>query len=148
MHMPDREGPESSVSDLSVHARKGRHMRLSRSAQLGAIATAVASFCVIAAAPAPSPGAAGVDDPYFPLLGNGGFDARHYDLDVAYNPDTDRLDGRTTLTARATQNLSSFDLDLQQLEVTAAEVNGRPARFTRAGDDIRITPRQSLRKGQ
>ncbi|MEU6381579.1 M1 family metallopeptidase [Streptomyces sp. NPDC046909] len=123
-------------------------MRLSRSARLGAIATAVASFCVIAAAPAPSPGAPGLDDPYFPLLGNGGFDARHYTLDVAYNPDTDRLDGRTTLTARANQNLSSFDLDLQKLEVTRVEVNGRRAQFTRDGDEIVITPRESLRKGR
>ncbi|NUS76038.1 MAG: M1 family metallopeptidase [Streptomyces sp.] len=123
-------------------------MRLSRSAQLGAIATAVASFCVIAAAPAPSPGAAGIGDPYFPLLGNGGFDARHYDLDVAYNPDTDRLDGRTTLTARATQNLSSFDLDLQQLEVTRVEVNGKRAQFTREGDELRVTPRGALSKGR
>ncbi|MFI9834911.1 M1 family metallopeptidase [Streptomyces sp. NPDC051913] len=123
-------------------------MRLSRSAQLGAIATAVASFCVIAAAPAPSPGAPGLGDTYFPLLGNGGFDARHYDLDVAYNPDTDRLDGRTTLTARATQNLSSFDLDLQQLEVTGVEVNGRRAQFTRDGDELRVTPRGALPKGR
>ncbi|WP_097269248.1 M1 family metallopeptidase [Streptomyces sp. TLI_55] len=123
-------------------------MRLSRSARLGAVATAAASFMVIAASPAPTPGAPGLGDPYFPLLGNGGFDARHYDLDVAYNPDTDRLDGRTTLTARATQNLSAFDLDLQQLEVTRVEVNGKRAQFTRDGDEIVITPRESLRKGK
>ncbi|MDH6219445.1 M1 family metallopeptidase [Streptomyces pseudovenezuelae] len=123
-------------------------MKLSRSARLGALATAAASFLVIAAAPAPSAGAPGIGDPYFPDLGNGGFDARHYDLDVAYNPDTDRLDGRTTLTARATKSLSSFDLDLQKLEVTRVEVNGRRAQFTRTGDELRITPRQSLRKGR
>ncbi|MFC8349228.1 M1 family metallopeptidase [Streptomyces sp. NPDC057280] len=123
-------------------------MRLSRSARLGAVATAAASFMVIAASSAPTPGGAGLGDPYFPLLGNGGFDARHYALDVAYNPDTDRLDGRTTLTARATQNLSAFDLDLQQLEVTRVEVNGRRARFTRDGDEIVITPRDALRKGK
>ncbi|MGW6008463.1 M1 family metallopeptidase [Streptomyces sp. NPDC055210] len=121
-------------------------MALSRSARLGALATAAASFCLIAAAPAPHPGADGVGDPYFPQLGNGGFDVRHYGLDVAYNPDTDRLDGRTTITARATQNLSSFDLDLQKLEVTKIEVNGRRAQFTREGDEIRISPRDSLRK--
>ncbi|MEU4999583.1 M1 family metallopeptidase [Streptomyces sp. NPDC021622] len=121
-------------------------MALSRSARLGALATATASFCLIAAAPAPHPGSDGVGDPYFPQLGNGGFDVRHYGLDVAYNPDTDRLDGRTTITARATQNLSSFDLDLQKLEVTRIEVNGRRAHFTREGDEIRISPRDHLRK--
>ncbi|MEU9978959.1 M1 family metallopeptidase [Streptomyces sp. NPDC051014] len=123
-------------------------MRLSRSARLAAVATAAAASFVIAAAPAPVQGAPGIGDPYFPELGNGGFDARHYDLDVAYNPDTDRLDGVTTLTARATQNLSSFDLDLQKLEVARVEVNGRNARFTRSGDEITITPRNTLPKGR
>ncbi|WP_340376087.1 M1 family metallopeptidase [Streptomyces sp. SS7] len=122
-------------------------MALSRSARLGALATAAASFLVIAASAAPAPGADGIGDSYFPQLGNGGFDARHYDLSLAYDPGTDRLDGRTTITARATQNLSSFDLDLQQLEVTRVEVNGRRAQFTRDGDEIRITPRGTLRKG-
>ncbi|MGW6061251.1 M1 family metallopeptidase [Streptomyces sp. NPDC055189] len=120
-------------------------MALSRSARLGALATAAASFCLIAAAPGPHPGSDGVGDPYFPQLGNGGFDVRHYGLDLAYNPDTDRLDGRTTISARATQNLSSFNLDLQKLEVTKIEVNGRRAKFTRAGDEIRVSPRESLR---
>ncbi|MFD8817184.1 M1 family metallopeptidase [Streptomyces sp. NPDC059627] len=123
-------------------------MRLSRSARLAAVATAAAASFVIAAAPPPPPGADGIGDPYFPQLGNGGFDARHYDLDVAYAPDTGRLDGRTTLTARATQNLSAFDLDLQKLEVTKVEVNGRRARFTRTGDEITVTPRDALSKGR
>ncbi|MER5472661.1 M1 family metallopeptidase [Streptomyces sp. NPDC002935] len=123
-------------------------MALSRSARLGALATAMASFCLIAASSAPTPGADGIGDAYFPQLGNGGFDARHYALDVAYNPDTDRLDGRTTLTARATQSLSAFDLDLQKLDVTKVEVNGRRAHFTREGDEIHITPRGVLAKGK
>ncbi|WP_329185856.1 M1 family metallopeptidase [Streptomyces sp. NBC_01428] len=123
-------------------------MALSRSARLGALATAAVSFFLVAASSAPTPGADGIGDTYFPQLGNGGFDARHYALDVAYDPATDRLDGRTTLTARATQNLSSFDLDLQKLDVTKVEVNGRRAHFTRSGDEIRVTPRGPLAKGR
>ncbi|MCZ0986794.1 M1 family metallopeptidase [Streptomyces diastatochromogenes] len=123
-------------------------MALSRSARLGTLATAAASFLVIAAAPAPTAGAPGIGDPYFPQLGNGGFDARHYALDIAYDPDSGRLDGRTTLTARATQNLSSFDLDLQQLEITRVEVDGRRAQFTRDGDEVTVTPRRALAKGR
>src|SRR5690242_15399470 len=123
-------------------------MALSRSARSGALATAIASLLLVAASSAPTPGADGTGDTYFPQLGNGGFDARHYALDVAYDPGTDRLDGRTTLTARATQNLSAFDLDLQKLDVTRVEVNGRAARFTREGDEIRITPRAVLPKGR
>ncbi|MFG3010763.1 M1 family metallopeptidase [Streptomyces cinerochromogenes] len=123
-------------------------MAFSRSARLGAVATAAASFLVIAASSAPTPGAPGIGDPYFPQLGNGGYDARHYDLGLAYTPDTGRLDGRTTLTARATQKLSSFDLDLQRLEVTGVQVDGRRAEFTRDGDEITVTPRRALPEGR
>ncbi|WP_416973107.1 M1 family metallopeptidase [Streptomyces sp. 4F14] len=123
-------------------------MALSRSAWAGAATAAAATLFVVAASPAPTPGADGVGDTYFPQLGNGGYDALHYDLGVAYNPDTDRLDGTTTVTARATQNLSGFDLDLQKLEVTRVEVNGKKAKFTREGDEIKITPRQFLKKGR
>ncbi|MEU0008495.1 M1 family metallopeptidase [Streptomyces sp. NPDC006314] len=123
-------------------------MALSRSARLGSLATAAASLLAIAASPAPAPGDPGIGDPYFPQLGNGGFDARHYDLDIDYAPDTGRLNGRATLTARATRKLSSFDLDLQQLEITKVEVNGRHARFTRNGDEVTVTPKQRLRGGR
>ncbi|MEU6368166.1 M1 family metallopeptidase [Streptomyces sp. NPDC046931] len=122
-------------------------MALSRSARLGTLAATAASFLVIAASSAPSPGADGIGDSYFPQLGNGGFDARHYALDVAYDPGSGRLDGRTTIRARATHSLTSFDLDLQKLDVTRIEVNGRRAAFTRAGDEIRITPRGVLPRG-
>ncbi|AOP49663.1 M1 family metallopeptidase [Streptomyces lydicus] len=118
-----------------------------------ALATAVASAATLAAAPvasaapAPTPGAPGAGDPYFPELGNGGFDALHYDLGVSYQPDSGRLDGRTTLTARATQNLSGFDLDLQKLTVDSVRVNGHRARFTRSGDEIAVRPGFPLHRG-
>ncbi|PBC85194.1 MULTISPECIES: M1 family metallopeptidase [unclassified Streptomyces] len=127
-------------------------MALSRSARRTsrwlALATAVASAATIAAAPAASPGAPGIGDPYFPQLGNGGFDALHYDLGVSYHPGSGRLDGRTTLTARATQNLSAFDLDLQKLTVDSVRVNGRRAHFTRSGDEISVRPDFPLRRGK
>jgi hypothetical protein len=74
------------------------------------------------AAPAP-PGDA---DPYFPLEGNGGYDVRHYDLTFSYDPATDRLDAVNAIRAVATQKLSRFDLDLQQLDVSAVTVNATP----------------------
>ncbi|WP_443065721.1 M1 family metallopeptidase [Streptomyces sp. NBC_00557] len=116
--------------------------------RLTAVATALTSFFALAAVSPPAPGASGVGDPYFPNLGNGGFDALHYDLDLGYTPSSGRLDGRTTLTARATQNLSSFDLDLQQLKVEGVTVNGSPAPWVRDGDELRVTPRSPLPKGR
>ncbi|MGW7248218.1 M1 family metallopeptidase [Streptomyces decoyicus] len=127
-------------------------MALSRSARRTsrwlALATAVASAATIAAAPGASPGAPGIGDPYFPELGNGGFDALHYDLGVSYHPGSGRLDGRTTLAARATQNLSAFHLDLQKLTVDSVRVNGRRAHFARSGDEISVRPDFPLRRGK
>jgi hypothetical protein len=91
-----------------------------------------------------SPGAPGIGDPYFPLAGNGGYDVSHYDLDVTYDPATDVLDGRATIKARATQNLSSFNLDLDGLEVRRVEVDGRSAAFSRDGGELTITPKRGL----
>jgi aminopeptidase N len=96
------------------------------------------------AAPGGSVGADGVGDPYFPLLGNGGYDVRHYDMTLAYDPATDRLDATAVIEARALQDLSRFDLDLQQLDVSAVRVNGDPAAFTRDGQELRITPHNRL----
>ena len=74
---------------------------------LGACMTWTAA---IAAGATFSPGSAGLGDPYFPLDGNGGYDVKHYLLDITYNPDTDVLRGTAGIQARATQNLSRSPL--------------------------------------
>ena len=87
-----------------------------------------------AAAAAPKPGALSVGDPLFPQIGNGGYDALHYDLELDYDPAANRLqDGtRTKMVARATQDLSSFGLDFQRdLAITSVTVDGQPAAFER-----------------
>ena len=93
------------------------------------LAVLTAACFVVGAGPANaqsySPGASGIGDPYFPLEGNGGYDVQHYDLSFSYDPATDRLDALNKITAKATQNLSRFDLDLQQVTVKGVEVNDR-----------------------
>ncbi len=42
-----------------------------------------------------------------------------------YEPATDTLSGTAAITARATQNLSSFNLDFEGLTVRSVTVNGR-----------------------
>src|SRR3546814_8508160 len=51
-----------------------------------------------------SPGAAGVGDPYFPELGNGGYDVISYDLELVWDADAGRLSGSTTIVAEATRS--------------------------------------------
>jgi aminopeptidase N len=94
------------------------------------------------------PGAPGVGDPYFPLEGNGGYDTQHYDLTFSYDPATDRLEGLAVITAKATQDLSRFDLDLQQLDVSSVTVNLRRADFNRDGQELQITPKNGIHKGR
>ena len=95
----------------------------------------------------PRPGAAGVGDRLYPLLGNGGYDVLHYDLGLYYATDdpAQPLNGSEVLTARATQALSRFDLDFSGAEVDGIAVNGDPATFTRRGQELVITPSSPLR---
>ena len=98
-------------------------------------------------APPGSPGASGVGDPYFPGLGNGGYDIDHYDLDLTWTADEGVLAGVATITATTTQDLSRFDLDLSGLDVRAVQVDGQPATVTRDGDELVITPSAPIASG-
>lgn len=119
-----------------------------------ALVTALALVLAGSAVPAkagpgapPGPGDPGIGDPYFPGDGNGGYDVRHYDLNLRYSPATDRLAGVATIRARATQALSRFNLDLNGLRVAAVWVNGRAANWRHVDDELTIRPRWSLAKG-
>jgi aminopeptidase N len=92
-------------------------------------------------------GSPGVGDPYFPLAGNGGYDAQHYDLTLSYSPRTNRLVGRTVVQARALVLLTRFDLDFKGMRVRAVTVDGQPAAFRRAGQELQITPAAPLAAG-
>jgi aminopeptidase N len=97
---------------------------------------------------APTPGASGIGDPYFPHDGNGGIDVLHYDVRDSYSFQTGRLTGRTGLDVRATQDLSRFDLDFL-LPVSAVTVDGKRARFRRSGDhELRIRPAGPIAAGR
>ena len=93
------------------------------------------------------PGASGIGDGYFPLDGNGGYDVDHYDLSISYDPKTDALRGIARIDATATQNLSTFNLDLDGLHVRAVRINGRLARWSRERGELTISPREGLRRG-
>lgn len=95
-----------------------------------------------------TPGGSGVRDPYFPKAGNGGYDVTHYDLDLAYDPDDRHLTGTAALTARATQDLTAFHLDLHGLDVESVTVEGEHARWNRAGQELTVRPHDDLHDGE
>jgi aminopeptidase N len=71
----------------------------------------------------------------------------HYALDIRYDPDTDRIDGRVAIAATATQPLTRFDLDLHGLTVAEVKVNGAAATSSRLSDELMITPPATLPAG-
>lgn len=93
-------------------------------------------------------GAPGVGDAYFPLAGNGGYDAAHYDLDLRYEPSTRQFRGRATITATATADLQSFHLDLRGFDIETLRVDGKRARYTRDGQELNVSPRPKLKAGE
>ncbi|MFJ4523177.1 M1 family metallopeptidase [Streptomyces sp. NPDC088810] len=95
-----------------------------------------------------TPGGSGVRDPYFPKSGNGGYDVGHYDLTLDYTPATRRLTGTAVVTARATRDLSAFDLDLAGLHVDSVDVEGKDARWSRAGQELTVRPHDDLSEGE
>lgn len=106
------------------------------------LATAVPA----SAADDPIDGARTSGDAMFPNVGNGGYDALDYDIDIAWSPTgvannviTGQFDSAsTTMTARALAPLRSFSLDFEGLNVTSVFVNGQPATWTRDVDAAAI----------
>ncbi len=94
-----------------------------------------------------TPGAPGLGDPYLPLAGNGGYDIAHYDLDLTYDPDTDVLVGVETITARATQNLSRFNLDFVGMTLHSLKVDRQAAAWSRDDGELVVTPAKGIRRG-
>jgi aminopeptidase N len=88
--------------------------------------------------PAGEAGAPGVGDPYFPGLGNGGYDVQHYDL--VLDTDGAAVVASATITAVATVPLDTFSLDFVGLEIDAISIDGEAAPFTRALGELVVDP--------
>lgn len=93
------------------------------------------------------PGADGIGDRYYPKAGNGGYDVGNYDLDVTYDPATDVLDGIATITATATANLTSFNLDFSGLATTEVTVDGAAAKSDQQSGELVVTPAANIVQG-
>jgi len=104
------------------------------------IALAVTTVFLAAAASAPAaftPGSKSLGDPIFPQIGNGGYRVRHYAIDLDYDPATNRFQSgtKTTIVARARQDLSRFSLDFQQdLQIDSVKVGGVAAKRVKRAD--------------
>ena len=93
-------------------------------------------------------GSSGIGDPYYPLLGNSGYDVQHYSLDLDLDVDGASITaGSATIEAIALLDLCAFNLDFLGLEIDASSVDGQPASFTRHGGELTIDPATPLPAG-
>ena len=95
------------------------------------------------------PGAPGIGDPYYPLLGNGGYDVEHYTLDLDLDVAAGSIrEGVATIDAVATQDLSAFNLDYRGPVIDAVSVDGAAATWRRDKGELTITPRDAIAAGE
>ncbi len=95
----------------------------------------------------PIRGTPGLDDPLYPQLGNGGYDVQHYTIKLTVDVDTNTISGTTTIAATALDDLAAFNLDLIDLTIVDLTLNQEAASYTRAGQELTITPTLSLEMG-
>src|SRR3954471_5788505 len=94
-----------------------------------------------------SAGARSAGDRLFPEIGNGGYDATHYDLTVRYDPATKLLQGTAQIDAVAQQNLSEYSFDLFKVPVSSVLVGGAPANFKQEAGKLIVTPPAGIPAG-
>jgi aminopeptidase N len=95
------------------------------------------------------PGSDGAGDEYYPQAGNGGYDALHYLLNLTVDVEENFLDAVTTIQARATQDLSAFNLDFSNdLEISELMVRNVAADFTHENNELTVTPANVIREGE
>ncbi|MBN0046467.1 M1 family metallopeptidase [Streptomyces actuosus] len=108
---------------------------------------AALSTCLVAADAPPAP--LGVGDRLFPQLGNPGYDVASYDLSFTYSGDnSEPLKAVTTIDAWTTAPLERVNLDFAHGDVESVEVDGEPAAFAGAGEDLVVTPARRLPGGR
>ncbi|MFF5187805.1 M1 family metallopeptidase [Streptomyces sp. NPDC000345] len=111
-----------------------------------ALLASAVSVCLVAASAPAAP--LGVGDRLFPYLGNPGYDVAAYDLSFTYSGSNSKpLQAVTAIDAWTTATLERINLDFAHGKVDSVEVDGLPAAFESAGDDLVVTPRNPLMPG-
>ncbi len=78
-----------------------------------------------------------VEDENYPYVGDPGVDALHYELDLAWAPESHTLEGVETLVFRATADAERFQLDFgEPLTVSALTLDGDDQDFEEDGKNL------------
>lgn len=110
---------------------------------------AFAVSLVHAQSPGGQPGSDGIGDPYFPKMGNGGYDAQHYTLDLTVDVKNNTISGTVTMDAKVTEDLSSFDLDFTGFQISAVTLDGKPVQYNHKDGELVVIPQAApLKTGE
>ena len=101
-----------------------------------------------AAAQGPVEGDAGIGDVLYPTLGNGGYDALHYTLDLAASIEQQTLAGTVTMEAQALATLSAFNLDFYGFDVEQVTLDGAPVDYARQDGELTVIPPGAIPEGE
>lgn len=85
-------------------------------------------------------GAEGIGDPYYPNMGNGGYDVQSYDMTLDVDMENQQLSGTVVISAITTQALGQFNFDFAELNITTLLVNDEPAEYQQLDNELIITP--------
>lgn len=95
----------------------------------------------------PEPERGSLGDTYYPQLGNSGYDAQHYTIELTVDVEANTLDGTVTMEAEATEALEAFNLDFVGLEIEAILLDGEAVEYERAEPELVILPDAPLAPG-
>lgn len=112
------------------------------------VPSTAASAASAEGAPEIAVAAPGLGDPYYPEAGNRGYDVRHYDLNIRYDPATRKLTGVSTMTAASEKALAGFTLDFFGLTLDGVTVDGQDARTSRTETKLTVTPERAIAAGR
>ncbi|MFI9823872.1 M1 family metallopeptidase [Streptomyces sp. NPDC052013] len=146
-HSPADRRPAPHTQNPPGPASGGPGPRTRHRRTATALLASAVSVCLLAASAPAVP--LGIGDRLFPHLGNPGYDVASYDVALSYPGTNDKpLQAVTTIDARTTAELERINLDFAHGTVRSVEVDGAPATFTSAGEDLVITPEDAPEEGE
>ncbi|MBI5157555.1 MAG: M1 family metallopeptidase [Acidimicrobiia bacterium] len=99
--------------------------------------------------PTTVPSASGVGDPYFPGLGNPGYDVEHYAIAIEVDDTLRQFPAASTsIDAVAVETLDEFSLDFAGMTIDSVTLDGAAASFERQGEEVLVTPPAAIPAGE
>ncbi len=89
-----------------------------------------------------------VEDPYYPTIGNTGYDVVNYELALQVQVEgNDVMNATATIDLTPLENLSRLSFDLVGMTVDAVMVDGAESAFEQTAEKLRIFPKSPLQSG-